>query len=60
MSDINIKKVSRTSIFDIPYFVTDNSKIKKIYKWQPVKNINQILEDVYNWLSENKNIKDYF
>jgi CDP-paratose 2-epimerase len=59
-NSINIKKVSRTSIFDIPYFVTDNSKIKKIYKWQPVKNINQILEDVYNWLSENKNIKDYF
>ena len=57
---IKIKKVSRTSIFDIPYFVTDNSKIQKIYKWKPSKNIEAILKDIYNWLTENKNIRNYF
>ena len=57
---IKIKKVSRTSIFDIPYFVTDNSKIQKIYKWKPSKNIETILKDIYNWLTENKNIRNYF
>ena len=57
---IKIKKISRTSIFDIPYFVTDNSKIQKIYKWKPSKNIEAILKDIYNWLTENKNIRNYF
>tara|TARA_Y100001960_G_C14683773_1_gene832638 strand:+ start:418 stop:1443 length:1026 start_codon:yes stop_codon:yes gene_type:complete len=57
---IKIKKVSTTSIFDIPYFVTDNSKIKKIYKWKPSKNIETILKDIYNWLTKNKNIRNYF
>ena len=57
---IKIKKVSTTSIFDIPYFVTDNSKIQKIYKWKPSKNIEIILKDIYNWLTENKNIRNYF
>jgi len=57
---IKIKKVSRTSIFDIPYFVTDNSKIQKTYKWKPSKNIDVILKDIYNWLTKNKNIRNYF
>ena len=57
---IKIKKVSTTSIFDIPYFVTDNSKIKKIYKWKPSKNIETILKDIYNWLTKNKNLRNYF
>ena len=57
---IKIKKVLKTSIFDIPYFVTDNSKIKKIYKWKPSKNIDQILKDIYKWLHQNKKIRNYF
>jgi len=57
---IKIKKISKTSIFDIPYFVTDNSKIKKYYKWQPSKNINQILQDILIWLSQNKKLRNYF
>ena len=28
---IKIKKVSKTSIFDIPYYITDNKKIKKFF-----------------------------
>ena len=57
---IQIKKVSRTSVFDIPYFVTDNTKVMKTYKWKPLKNIDQILQDIYLWLSQNKKIKNYF
>ena len=59
-NNINIKKVLRTSIFDIPYFVTDNSKILKTYKWKPTKNIDKILKDIFIWLSQNKNIRNYF
>jgi len=59
-NNINIKKVLRTSIFDIPYFVTDNSKILKTYKWRPTKNIDQILKDIFIWLSQNRKIRNYF
>ena len=57
---INIKKISKTSIFDIPYYVSDNKKIKKFYKWVPLKNIDQILKDIYFWLIKNKKIRNYF
>jgi len=57
---INIGKISSTSNFDIPYFVTDNSKIKKFYKWKPIKNIDLVLKDVYTWLTENKKLRNYF
>ena len=57
---INIGKISSTSNFDIPYFVTDNSKIKKFYKWKPIKNIDLVLKDVYKWLTENKKLRNYF
>ena len=47
-------KVKNTSIYDIPYFVTDNTLANKIYKWQPKKNIIDIVRDNYKWLIENK------
>ena len=57
---IKIKKKPTTSIFDIPYYVTDNKKIFKYYKWSPSKNINDILSDIYIWLKNNKKIRNYF
>jgi CDP-paratose 2-epimerase len=57
---IKIGKISKTSIFDIPYFVTNNSKVKKNYKWEPSKSVDQILKDIYIWLNNNKNLKNYF
>ena len=57
---IRIEKIYRTSNYDIPYFVTNNSKIKRIYKWKPVKNLNDILKDIYLWLKKNKKVRNYF
>ena len=57
---IQFKSVSRTSIFDIPYYVSDNTKLKKFYKWKPSKNIDKIIGDIYHWLCKNKFIKNYF
>ena len=51
---IKFKKINKTSIYDIPYYVTDNSKVTKTYKWQPKKNIFDIVKDTYKWLSMNK------
>ena len=57
---LKIKKIKKTSKFDIPYYATDNSKINKFYKWRPLKDIDQILKDVRGWLLGNKNVQKYF
>ena len=57
---INFAKISTTSIYDIPYFVSNNSKIKKRYNWQPSKNIDAILFDIHKWLINNKRLKKFF
>ena len=51
---IKISKFNKTSIYDIPYFITDNKLVKKLYNWSPKKNINDIVNDNYKWLKENK------
>ena len=57
---IKISKVKKTSIFDIPYFVTDNSKIYNYYKWKPAKSVDSLIIDIYKWLYTNKNLRKYF
>lgn len=57
---LKIKKIKTTSNYDIPFFVTNNKKIMKFYNWSPKKNVNQIIEDTYNWLKNNKRIKNIF
>ena len=57
---IKFSKISKTSIYDIPYYISDNRLIKKTYNWKPKKNINDIVHDVFLWLKNNKNnIKKY-
>tara|TARA_Y100000294_G_C8514997_1_gene320439 strand:+ start:57 stop:1082 length:1026 start_codon:yes stop_codon:yes gene_type:complete len=50
---INIKKLKTTNIYDIPYFVTSNTKVSQIYKWKPKKNLHDIAVDIYNWQLKN-------
>ena len=59
-NNITIGKIQKTSKFDIPYYVSDNSKIKKFYNLKPFKNMNQIFKDVFKWLVDNKKVKKYF
>ena len=50
-----------TSDYDIPYFVTDNRKVSKLYKWKPNKKINDIINDMYSWMKLNhKMLRSYF
>ena len=51
---LKIKKIAKTSIYDIPYFITSNYKVTKTYNWKPSRNIDQIVHDTYNWLVKNK------
>lgn len=58
---IPILKVKSTSMFDIPFFLTNNDKIKRYYDWKPKFSIDQIISDIYFWLKNHKKIlKDYF
>ena len=49
---ISSKKI--TSNYDIPYYITNNSKVRKIYKWSPKKSFLHIIQDVYEWMVFNK------
>jgi len=51
---ISIKKISKTSDFDIPYYVTDNKKIYSKYKWRVKSSIIDIINDTFKSLNENK------
>jgi|TARA_B110000037_G_scaffold89436_1_gene105872 CDP-paratose 2-epimerase len=53
---ISFKKIKKTSQYDIPYFITDNQKISKMYKWKPKKNIIDIVNDTYKWMVNQKTI----
>ena len=53
---IKISSKKTTSEYDIPYYITDNSKVKKIYKWRPKKTFLHIIQDVYIWMLSNKKI----
>ena len=55
------KKIKKTSIYDIPWYVTDNSNVKKIYGWKPKKSLEKIVFDIFNWLKKDKkNLIKYF
>jgi CDP-paratose 2-epimerase len=57
---IDISKKTKTSTFDIPYYVTDNSKVYKFYNWKPSHSIDRLLNDIYKWLIKNQNFKKFF
>ena len=60
LNNIKIGSKKTTSEYDIPYYVTDNSKVKKIYKWSNKKSFLNILQDVYKWMIDNqKELKKY-
>ena len=51
---IKFKKKPQSSIYDIPYFISDNTKITKTYGWKPKRDIINIVNDTYEWLITNK------
>jgi len=53
---IKIFSKKNTSDYDIPYYITDNSKILKAYNWKPQKKILHVVQDMYKWMLSNKKI----
>ena len=48
----SISKEKRSG--DIPYYISDYSKIRKISGWQPEIHIEKTIEDIYLWAKNNK------
>jgi CDP-paratose 2-epimerase len=51
---IYISKTSSTSVYDIPYYITDNTKVTNVYGWKPKNSIYDVINDTYKWLNTNK------
>ena len=60
-NSVKFGRIKKTSIYDIPYFITRNNKVKKFYNWQPILDISKIVYDIFYWaLSNQKMIKNFF
>ena len=57
---LKIKKISKTSNYDIPYFISDNAKVTRTYKWSPKKEIKELVKDIYTWIKYNNNILNFY
>jgi CDP-paratose 2-epimerase len=52
-NSIEIGSSLNTADVDVPYFVTDYSKAKRYFSWEPQIRPRQIVEDIYSWLNTN-------
>ncbi len=51
-----IKKVKKNRYGDIPYYVSDNSKIIKILGWKPKISVDQTVYEINSWIKSNINL----
>ena len=58
---IKIGRVKKTSSYDVHYFISDLNYVKKLYKWEPRRNLKKVVADLYFWMLDNNSIlKKYF
>jgi len=58
---VSFNKIKKTSIYDIPYFITNNRLVTKTYNWEPKRDILKVVTDTFLWLKNNKyKINKYF
>ncbi len=50
---IEIKNITETRTADIPYYITDNSKITKATGWEPKILPEKIIKEITDWINEN-------
>lgn len=53
---VQIKKVNDTRFGDVRIYITDNTFAKALLNWEPKVGIDKTLEDIYSWISGNKNL----
>ena len=58
---IKIGSIKKTSSYDIPSFISDLRNVKKIYNWEPKRDLKKIVADIYFWMKPNlSDLKKYF
>tara|TARA_B100001996_G_scaffold357815_1_gene321987 strand:- start:9 stop:1007 length:999 start_codon:yes stop_codon:yes gene_type:complete len=58
---IRIGSIKKTSPYDVPYYVSNISYVKKLYKWKPKRDLKKIVADLYFWMKPNiSNLKKHF
>ena len=58
---IKINSVKKTSLYDIPYYISNINYVKKLYKWKPKRDLKKVITDLYNWMKANRLVlKKYF
>ena len=55
-NDIYIGKITKTSNYDIPYYVTNNRKIYSFYKWRVKRDLETIINDTFEILIKYKKL----
>ncbi|HEY8894977.1 MAG TPA: NAD-dependent epimerase/dehydratase family protein [Niastella sp.] len=51
---ITIQPVAETRKADIKLYITDNSKISALTGWAPQITVNEIMEDIFEWIRNNE------
>jgi CDP-paratose 2-epimerase len=51
---LNIQRITENRAADLRIYIGDNSKINQLCGWKPSRTVNQLVEDSYNWLTENE------
>ncbi len=51
---VEIGRVAETRDADIPYYVSDCSAVTDATGWKPQRNMRKVLEDVWRWLVDNR------
>ncbi len=58
---IKFSKIKKTSIYDIPYYISDNRLVSSTYNWKPKRKMFDIVKDIYLWILNNQiKLRDFF
>ena len=57
---INITQEPTMRYADIPVYISDNRKITNFCGWQPEKDIETIIQDIYQWIVTTPGVKTLF
>jgi CDP-paratose 2-epimerase len=52
--EVPIEPDPTTAAVDVPWYITDHSKVSKLLGWAPARNPRRIVEDVAAWIAQNE------
>jgi len=51
---VTIGAVPETTPVDIPLYISDSQKVMDRFDWQPQRNVEEIVRNIFTWLQQNK------